>query len=1001
MPDSALLHGENAAFIEGLYRSYLRDPASVDPSWHACFEEYAREEENRASPSSARAAHAPPAGSAPLAAPGPAPRTPPDGEAAGASLASGASLPARPHPDILVNAPAERYALVLAGTGATRSEHAGALSELADKQAKVLHLINAIRYRGHWEADVDPLDLYERPRMPDTHPEYYGFGPSDMTRIFNTGSVFMAPEAPLAEICSLLRDTYCRSIGTELTHVSSTEQKRWVQERLERARGRPNFDRARKRDLLYRVTAARKLEEYLHRKYVGQKRFSLEGGENMITMLDEIIQRAGTQGVREAIIGMAHRGRLNVLVNILGKHPATLFGEFEGKTDAVASSGDVKYHLGFSSDIESPGGPMHLVLAFNPSHLEIINPVVEGSVRARQERRGDRERNAVLPILVHGDAAFAGQGVVTETLNLSETRGYGTGGTIHIVVNNQIGFTTSDPLDTRSTLYCTDVAKLVQAPIFHVNGNDTEAAVFTAQIAFDFRMRFKKDVVLDLVCFRRWGHNEADEPLATQPMMYKKIRTQKGARRAYAEQLVREGVIGEGEDREMSEACFRELEENRVMSRPLVRDPSTEFIADWSPYVDTHWRADADTAIPLDRIETLGVAMCRYPADFELHRSVRRILDARLEMMRGERPMDWGFAENLAYASLLDDGYPVRLSGQDSQRGTFFHRHAVLHNQKRRGTYTPLQHLTEGQPRFEVINSLLSEEAVLAFEYGFATAEPETLIIWEAQFGDFANGAQVIVRPVPELLRIEVGALLRAGDVPAPRLRRARTRAFVGAPGALPAALRRRQRPGVHPEHPRPDVPPAAAPDAAALSQAPHRHDPQEPVAPPARDIAPGNAGPGGLPAPHRRDGSHRPRPRHPGGAVRRKGLLRPGGETPRAGSRPCRPGTPRTALPHPAGGDPGGRQALPQGRRDLLDAGGAAQPGGVAVHDLPAPSHRSARQAAGAQLRGPGLLRVPGGRLSQRAPGGAARPGGERARSGCGPRRPAHERLTDGTRAC
>ena len=745
MPDSALLHGENAAFIEGLYRSYLRDPASVDPSWHACFEEYAREEENRASPSSARAAHAPPAGSAPLAAPGPAPRTPPDGEAAGASLASGASLPARPHPDILVNAPAERYALVLAGTGAARSEHAGALSELADKQAKMLHLINAIRYRGHWEADVDPLDLYERPRMPDTHPEYYGFGPPDMTRIFNTGSVFMAPEAPLAEICSLLRDTYCRSIGTELTHVSSTEQKRWVQERLERARGRPNFDRARKRDLLYRVTAARKLEEYLHRKYVGQKRFSLEGGENMITMLDEIIQRAGTQGVREAIIGMAHRGRLNVLVNILGKHPATLFGEFEGKTDAVASSGDVKYHLGFSSDIESPGGPMHLVLAFNPSHLEIINPVVEGSVRARQERRGDRERNAVLPILVHGDAAFAGQGVVTETLNLSETRGYGTGGTIHIVVNNQIGFTTSDPLDTRSTLYCTDVAKLVQAPIFHVNGNDTEAAVFTAQIAFDFRMRFKKDVVLDLVCFRRWGHNEADEPLATQPMMYKKIRTQKGARRAYAEQLVREGVIGEGEDREMSEACFRELEENRVMSRPLVRDPSTEFIADWSPYVDTHWRADADTAIPLDRIETLGVAMCRYPADFELHRSVRRILDARLEMMRGERPMDWGFAENLAYASLLDDGYPVRLSGQDSQRGTFFHRHAVLHNQKRRGTYTPLQHLTEGQPRFEVINSLLSEEAVLAFEYGFATAEPETLIIWEAQFGDFANGAQVIV----------------------------------------------------------------------------------------------------------------------------------------------------------------------------------------------------------------------------------------------------------------
>ena len=680
MPDPCLLHGVNAAFLEHLYQSWLLEPTSVDPSWHACFEGL---------------------------------------EGTGGPEAS--TTPAR-----------------------SRS-----LSELAANQARVLQLISALRYRGHGEADLDPLglyeELYERPSLPDTHPEFYGFDEADMDRIFNTGSVFMPSEATLGEIHSLLRDTYCRSIGTELTHVSSTEQKRWVQERLERARGRPSFDHAKKRDILHWLTAARKLEEYLHRKYVGQKRFSLEGGENLIPMLDEILQRAGAGGVREAIIGMAHRGRLNVLVNILGKHPKTLFGEFEGKVEVGSGSGDVKYHLGFSSDVQTPGGALHLVLAFNPSHLEIINPVVEGSVRARQERRGDHDRNQVLPILVHGDAAFAGQGVVTETLNLSETRGYGTGGTVHIIVNNQIGFTTSDPRDTRSTLYCTDVAKLVQAPIFHVNGNDAEAAVFVAQLALDFRMRFKKDVVLDLVCFRRWGHNEADEPLATQPVMYKKVRMQKGPRRTYADRLVEEGVLREGEDEELSRAYHEALEQNRVMSRPLVSALPKEFIADWTPYFGRHWRDPADTALPLGKIESLGATMCRYPEEFELHRSVRRILDARLEMARGERPMDWGFAENLAYASLLADGYSVRISGQDSQRGTFFHRHAVLHNQKRRGTHTPLQCLFDGQPSFRIINSLLSEEAVLAFEYGFATAEPEALTIWEAQFGDFANGAQVVV----------------------------------------------------------------------------------------------------------------------------------------------------------------------------------------------------------------------------------------------------------------
>ncbi len=614
-----------------------------------------------------------------------------------------------------------------------------------EKQARVLELISAIRYRGHRQANLDPLSLVERPPAPDTDPAHYGFTDADLDRRFNTGSLFgLGAEASLRDIMSLLTETYCGPIGTELTHMTSTEQKRWVQEYLETHRGRPVFDADKKRDILRWTTSARKLEDYLHRKYVGQKRFSLEGSENFIPAVDEVIQGAGEHGVKEIVIGMAHRGRLNMLVNILGKHPRTLFGEFEGKIDVGTGAGDVKYHLGFSSDVQTPGGGCHLVLAFNPSHLEIINPVVEGSVRARQERRGNNGGNEVLPITVHGDAAFAGQGVVTETLNLSETRGYGTGGTVHLVINNQIGFTTSDPLDSRSTLYCTDVAKLVQAPIFHVNGNDAEAVVFVARLALEFRMRFRKDVVIDIVSFRRWGHNEADEPLATQPMMYKKIREQKGPRRLYAEQLEAEGVIDPGEGDRMAEDYFAGLEANRAMSRPIV-PTNNPYIADWTPYIDRHWREPYESALPMESVESLGLKMCEVPEGFELHRSVKRIIDARREMARGERSMDWGFAELLAYAALLKDGYTVRISGQDSQRGTFFHRHAVLHNQKKRGTWTPLQHLYEGQPWFRVINSLLSEEAVLGFEYGYSSAAPEAMVIWEAQFGDFTNGAQVVI----------------------------------------------------------------------------------------------------------------------------------------------------------------------------------------------------------------------------------------------------------------
>jgi 2-oxoglutarate dehydrogenase E1 component len=599
MTDISLLHGQNAAFLDDLYRAYQDDPRNVPEEWQKFF--------------------------------------------SGLGKAESKGNEGRPE-------------------GAL-SQH---LSDRADEQVKVLYLINANRYRGHREADLDPLRLHERPRVPDLRPEYYGFGESDMAKVFNTGSLFGGAEAKLSEIIALLEATYRGSIGTEITHITSTEQKRWIQERLESARGRPSYSAEKKRDILRWTTSARKLEDYLHRKYVGQKRFSLEGAENLIPCMDEIVQRAGEQKVQEVIIGMAHRGRLNVLVNILGKHPKVLFGEFEGKIDVGTGSGDVKYHLGFSSDVETPGGPVHLVLAFNPSHLEIINPVVEGSVRARQERREDNERNEVLPVLVHGDAAFAGQGVVTETLNLSETRGYGTGGTVHVVVNNQIGFTTSDPLDSRSTLYCTDVAKLVQAPIFHVNGNDAEAVVFVTALALDFRMRFNKDVVIDIVCFRRYGHNESDEPLATQPMMYKKIKQQKGPRQLYGEQLVAEGVMHKGEPEKLSEEYLKALEENKVVARPPVKISKGPFVADWSPYVGTHWRDPAKTAVSMKTVEELGLKMTEHPDDFELNRSVKRIIDARRDMAKGDRAMDWGFAENLAYATLLKDGFSIRLSGQDS-----------------------------------------------------------------------------------------------------------------------------------------------------------------------------------------------------------------------------------------------------------------------------------------------------------------------------------------------
>ena len=617
----------------------------------------------------------------------------------------------------------------------------------AEKQAAVLRIINSYRVRGHQRADTDPLGVCPCEEVPDLDPGYHALRESDMDAVFHTGSLAAAPRMPLKEILSLLRAVYTGPIGAEYMHITPTPEKRWLQSRLEPTEGRFALPDPRRVAVLRQLTAAEGIERYLHERYVGQKRFSLEGGETLIPMLDETIQHAGAAGVREIVIGMAHRGRLNVLVNILGKSPAELFSEFEGKAGPAAPqlSGDVKYHQGFSCDIETPGGTTHIALAFNPSHLEIVNPVVEGSVAARQRRRNDAERRQVLPVLIHGDASFAGQGVVMETLNMSQSRGYGTGGTLHIVINNQIGFTTSNPTDARSTAYCTEVAKMVQAPIFHVNGDDPDAAVWIVKLALDYRMRFRKDVVIDVVCYRRHGHNEADEPTVTQPLMYQRIRNRPTTRALYANELETNGLVPAAGAEAMIEDYRARLDRGEIVANGFAAGATNPYSVDWSPFRGTHWEHAADTGVPMTNLEALGERLLDLPAGFRLQPRVAKIMGDRREMLAGRLPLDWGMAETLAYATLLKDGYAVRLSGQDSERGTFFHRHAVLHDQETGQQYTPLCTLAEDQPRFEVINSLLSEEAVLGFEYGYATAEPETLVIWEAQFGDFANGAQVVI----------------------------------------------------------------------------------------------------------------------------------------------------------------------------------------------------------------------------------------------------------------
>lgn len=615
------------------------------------------------------------------------------------------------------------------------------------KQVKVLQLINAYRVQGHFHARTNPLDENAPRFVKELTLEYHSLTEQDLDTAFNTGSLFTADQMKLRDIISLLEATYCGSIGAQYMHTTSTEQKRWIQQRLESIRATPSFNKEEKIDILDRLTVAEGLERYLHTNYVGQKRFSLEGGESLIPMLNSMILHAGKKGAVEMVIGMAHRGRLNVLVNILGKSPAMLFSEFEGKYADTGRTGDVKYHMGYASDLKTDGGPVHVAMAFNPSHLEIVGPVVEGAVRARQDRWAENGYEKIVPVVLHGDAAFAGQGVNMEMMQMADTRGYRTHGTMHIVINNQVGFTTSASIDARSTYYCTDIAKMVDSPVFHVNGDDPEAVVMVTQLALDYRNHFKKDVVIDLVCYRRHGHNEADEPSATQPVMYRKIRSLPTTRERYAQKLVAEGVVTEDDAKSLVQRCRQQLTDGiptvpHLLGKDEVQNPHP---VNWKRYVDGSWDMPADTTIDEETIQRLGEKLTIAPEGFKLNSRVARIVADRKKMAAGEQPMDWGFCENLAYATLIEEGFPIRLSGEDCGRGTFFHRHAVFHEQETGETYVPLKNLSPAQLPFVVIDSLLSEEAVLGFEYGYATTEANTMTIWEAQFGDFANCAQVVI----------------------------------------------------------------------------------------------------------------------------------------------------------------------------------------------------------------------------------------------------------------
>ena len=707
-PQDTALEGENAVYLELLFENYLKDNNSVSEDWQRYFADMPVPEDFR----------------------------------------NGAT-----HSDMRDKFRTDKLHTGKRGQQAVEIDHV--VLETERQQVHVLQLIDSYRSLGHLVAYTNPLRGNEvKPNLPELTLQNYGLDKVDSNKLFDPGSFQMKETPTLGNIFRALRNTYTESIGIEYMHIMDTDEKRWIQSRLEPCQARPKFDNEIKSELLNHLIAAETLERYLHKKYVGQKRFSLEGGESLIPLLHEIIHHSGSLKTREMVLAMAHRGRLNVLINIMGKSPDKLFKEFEGTNiDEEISrdaAGDVKYHKGFSCSIQTSQDPMHLSLAFNPSHLEIVGPVACGSVRARQERRDD-QGGQVVGVVIHGDAAFSGQGVVMEAFNMAQTRGYRIHGTIHIVINNQIGFTTSTQFDSRSTYYPTDVAKMINAPILHVNGDDPEAVIFAAQVAMDYRLQFKKDIVIDLVCYRRHGHNEADEPAMTQPVMYAKIRNMKTTQELYAEKLSNEGLISGSDAKERIQAYKDRLSAGQPAVNTLDYSSVPEhFKVSWDAFKGRDWTSKGDTRFEHDKLKTIIKRCHNVPEDFIIHPRVKKILQMREEMVEGTRPVDWGCAENLAYASLLTEQYDIRISGQDSGRGTFSHRHAVLHNQVKRQAWIPLRHVVdetknEKRGKFNVIDSVLSEEAVLAFEYGYSTSSPNTLLIWEAQFGDFANGAQVVI----------------------------------------------------------------------------------------------------------------------------------------------------------------------------------------------------------------------------------------------------------------
>tara|TARA_B000000557_G_scaffold156232_1_gene126692 strand:- start:1234 stop:4059 length:2826 start_codon:yes stop_codon:yes gene_type:complete len=686
---------ESAPYIEALYESFIQDPNSVSQDWKIYFETL--------------------------------PKNPDDKKEVS-------------HKDIIKKFKNQRRKR-------SYSDKLVNNKSIDEKQIRVIQLIQSYRNRGHQRANLDPLGIRKTSICEDLDYEYHGLEKSDLDKKFNTDTLNInQDEASLEEIINSLKKIYCGTLGIEYNYITNTKERLWFQDRLEPNLGKVHFKKEEKINLLKRLNATEGLAKFLSTRYPGMKRFGTEGAESLIPLVDSLIQNCSIFGAEQICLGMSHRGRLNLLVNVLGKSSKELFSEFEEDYELEgASTGDVKYHQGFSSNILTPNGEVHVSLNNNPSHLEIVNPVIEGSVRARQERLGDKEKNLVIPILIHGDAAFSGQGVVMETLQMSQTRGYGVGGTIHVIVNNQIGFTTSDARDSRSTLYSTDVAKMIECPILHVNGDDPEMVVFAAKLACEYRYTFKKDIIIDMFCFRRRGHNEADEPSATQPLMYKKIKTHKSVRDQYQDKLITEGIISKDETLNFQKNYRNALEKGELVTENLGSTNEEKWF-DWTPYLNRRWNEKTDTTFNQKKFNELGDIISSTPIDFDLQKQVSKILDDRKKMNSGEIPINWGFAENMAYATLLSEGYPIRFSGQDVRRGTFAHRHSVVHDQKDGTEYMPLVKIAEkNNTIIDIYDSLLSEEAVLGFEYGYSTAWPSGLVIWEAQFGDFANGAQVVI----------------------------------------------------------------------------------------------------------------------------------------------------------------------------------------------------------------------------------------------------------------